>query len=190
MAYQVVGQFGDGELSYEQAMTAIFIEVGAPPTGVDGLCTSLHAVHVAARTGAAGLCTLLTQHAALACTPVGVRVHESGLQAWQPPACWRDSTLDPPSGATGVADRTLPCLVLTQGWIFMLLSVTGVRGGIVKYMPKSIAMASSGVQAGPRGRLLLRPAEPPVPAAAVVPAIRAIAWQCTPAAPHNGSGFP
>lgn len=27
MAYQVVGQFGDGELSYEQAMTAIFIEV-------------------------------------------------------------------------------------------------------------------------------------------------------------------
>ena len=26
----------------------------------------------------------------------------------------------------------------------MLLSVTGVRGGIVKYMPKSIAMASSG----------------------------------------------
>ncbi|PRW05836.1 Adenine guanine permease AZG1 [Chlorella sorokiniana] len=55
VAYQVVGQFGDGELSYQQAMTAIFIE----------------------------------------------------------------------------------------GWIFMILSVTGVRGGIVKFMPKSIAMASS-----------------------------------------------
>lgn len=38
-----------------------------------------------------------------------------------------------------------PHLLPAQGWIFMLLSVTGVRGGIVKYMPKSIAMASSGV---------------------------------------------
>ena len=56
VAYQVVGQFGEGELTYEQAMAAIFVE----------------------------------------------------------------------------------------GWIFVLLSITGVRGGIVKYMPKSIAMASSG----------------------------------------------
>ena len=56
VAYQVVGQFGEGELTYEQAMAAIFVE----------------------------------------------------------------------------------------GWIFALLSITGVRGGIVKYMPKSIAMASSG----------------------------------------------
>lgn len=60
VAYQVVGQYGTGELTYSQAMTAIFIE----------------------------------------------------------------------------------------GWIFVLLSITGVRGGIVKYMPKSIAMASSGGLAG------------------------------------------
>ena len=31
VAYQVVGQFGDGELSYEQAMTAIFIEARCLP---------------------------------------------------------------------------------------------------------------------------------------------------------------
>ena len=34
--------------------------------------------------------------------------------------------------------------VFVEGFIFILLSVTGVRGGIIKYMPKSIAMASSG----------------------------------------------
>ena len=34
--------------------------------------------------------------------------------------------------------------LFVEGWIFLLLSFTGVRGGIVKYMPKSIAMASSG----------------------------------------------
>ncbi|GAB4819465.1 hypothetical protein N2152v2_006511 [Parachlorella kessleri] len=55
VSYQVVGQFGEGRLTYEQAMTAIFVE----------------------------------------------------------------------------------------GWIFLILSVTGVRGGLVKYMPKSVAMASS-----------------------------------------------
>ncbi|KDD74028.1 hypothetical protein H632_c1638p0, partial [Helicosporidium sp. ATCC 50920] len=55
VAYQVVGQFSQGELTYEQAMAAIFVE----------------------------------------------------------------------------------------GWIFVLLSVTGVRGGIIKYMPKTIALATS-----------------------------------------------
>ena len=34
--------------------------------------------------------------------------------------------------------------LFVEGWIFLVLSFTGVRGGIVKYMPKSIAMASSG----------------------------------------------
>lgn len=34
--------------------------------------------------------------------------------------------------------------IFVEGWIFILLSVTGVRGGLVKYMPKNIAMASSG----------------------------------------------
>ena len=61
VAYQVVGQFGSGKLTYQQAMTAIFVE----------------------------------------------------------------------------------------GWIFILLSITGVRGGIVKFMPKSIALASSGEQPRP-----------------------------------------
>ncbi|PSC75740.1 Adenine guanine permease AZG1 [Micractinium conductrix] len=55
VAYQVVGQYGQGDLTYSQAMTAIFVE----------------------------------------------------------------------------------------GLFFVLLSITGVRGGIVKYMPKSIALASS-----------------------------------------------
>lgn len=34
--------------------------------------------------------------------------------------------------------------VFVEGFIFVVLSVTGVRGGIIKFMPKSIAMASSG----------------------------------------------
>lgn len=34
--------------------------------------------------------------------------------------------------------------IFIEGWIFVILSVTGVRGGIVKYMPKNIAMATSG----------------------------------------------
>ncbi|GAB4816680.1 hypothetical protein N2152v2_003726 [Parachlorella kessleri] len=33
--------------------------------------------------------------------------------------------------------------LFVEGWIFLVLSFTGVRGGLVKYMPKSIAMASS-----------------------------------------------
>ncbi|KAI3428804.1 hypothetical protein D9Q98_007621 [Chlorella vulgaris] len=33
--------------------------------------------------------------------------------------------------------------VFVEGFIFIVLSITGVRGGIIKYMPKSIAMASS-----------------------------------------------
>ncbi len=31
-----------------------------------------------------------------------------------------------------------------EGWFFLILSVTGVRGGLVRYMPKCIALASSG----------------------------------------------
>ena len=34
--------------------------------------------------------------------------------------------------------------IFVEGWFFILLSVTGVRGGLVKYMPKNIAMATSG----------------------------------------------
>ena len=34
--------------------------------------------------------------------------------------------------------------IFVEGLFFVLLSITGVRGGIVKYMPKSIALASSG----------------------------------------------
>jgi hypothetical protein len=41
--------------------------------------------------------------------------------------------------------------VFVEGFIFMVLSVSGVRGGIIKYMPKSIAMASSGGRGRRRG---------------------------------------
>ena len=42
-------------------------------------------------------------------------------------------------------------VIFVEGWIFVVLSVTGVRGGIIKYMPKCIALASSGAQnAAPR----------------------------------------
>lgn len=37
--------------------------------------------------------------------------------------------------------------IFVEGWIFIVLSVTGVRGGLVKYMPKNIAMATSGTYA-------------------------------------------
>ncbi|GAB4814177.1 hypothetical protein N2152v2_001223 [Parachlorella kessleri] len=33
--------------------------------------------------------------------------------------------------------------IFVEGWIFILLSITGVRGGLVKFMPKNVAMASS-----------------------------------------------
>jgi len=34
--------------------------------------------------------------------------------------------------------------IFVEGWIFIVLSITGVRGGLVKFMPKNVAMASSG----------------------------------------------
>lgn len=50
-------------------------------------------------------------------------------------------------GQFGVGELTYQqamAAIFVEGWIFVLLSLTGVRGGLVKYMPKSIAMASSG----------------------------------------------
>ncbi|KAL6779278.1 hypothetical protein ACKKBG_A11660 [Auxenochlorella protothecoides x Auxenochlorella symbiontica] len=33
--------------------------------------------------------------------------------------------------------------IFVESWIFILLSITGVRGGIIKFMPKTVALASS-----------------------------------------------
>lgn len=33
--------------------------------------------------------------------------------------------------------------IFIESWIFILLSITGVRGGLIKYMPKTVALASS-----------------------------------------------
>ena len=69
--------------------------------------------------------------------------------------------------------------IFVEGWIFILLSITGVRGGIVKYMPKSIALASSGRHPPPTPRLEPAaqwgsgqgvPPSPPTPSPRLTPA--------------------
>eukprot|EP00887_Chlorella_sp_A99_P001986 scaffold18.g1986.t1 len=46
-------------------------------------------------------------------------------------------------GAGQLTYSQVMAAIFVEGWIFILMSITGVRGGIIRLMPKSIAMAST-----------------------------------------------
>lgn len=48
-----------------------------------------------------------------------------------------------PAGSGELSYQQAMAAIFIESWIFLILSVTGVRGGIVKYMPKCIAIAST-----------------------------------------------
>lgn len=48
-----------------------------------------------------------------------------------------------PAGSGELSYQQAMAAIFIESWIFLILSVTGVRGGIVKHMPKCIAIAST-----------------------------------------------
>lgn len=48
-----------------------------------------------------------------------------------------------PLGTGSLTYSQVMAAIFVEGWIFILLSLTGIRGGVIKYMPQNVSFAAS-----------------------------------------------